>query len=451
MIQIAVLGYGTVGSGVVEVINRNQESINKKAGEEINIKYVLDLRDFPGDLVQEKIVHDYEVIANDPEIKIVVEVMGGTNPAYTFVKRALESGKSVCTSNKELVAKHGVELIRIAKEKNCNFLFEASCGGGIPIIRPLNCSLTADEVDEISGILNGTTNYILSKMTSEGSEFEDVLKNAQELGYAERNPAADIEGWDACRKIAILTAVATGKEVDYEKIPTEGITKITGLDSSYAACMGAAIKLFGTSINKDGKLYLRVVDYKTGTKKLDLREVYCGLDCQMLLYLFSLTRDADGRFTGAEPAGVLYLLADPAPETTTRGKAARSMEYKLDGLVRDEQKVFDAMDAEETGRYLPFSFRGGVPSPYQKEKRADKAKLSRIQLHLDDLVTRMGEQLYSGCIAAEPLVTGRSPCRWCDYGFICCHEDGIGERALDAPAKPFEPPENSDKKKEEDQ
>lgn len=180
MIQIAVLGYGTVGSGVVEVINRNQESINKKAGEEINIKYVLDLRDFPGDPVQEKIVHDYEVIANDPEIKIVVEVMGGTNPAYTFVKRALESGKSVCTSNKELVAKHGVELIRIAKEKNCNFLFEASCGGGIPIIRPLNCSLTADEVDEISGILNGTTNYILSKMTSDGSEFEDVLKNAQD-------------------------------------------------------------------------------------------------------------------------------------------------------------------------------------------------------------------------------------------------------------------------------
>ena len=158
-------------------------------------------------------------------------------------------------------------------------------------------------------------------------------------------------------------------------------------------------------------------------------------------------RDADGRFTGAEPAGELYLLAAPAPETPTRGKAARSMEYKLDGLVRDEQKVFDAMDAEETGRYLPFSFRNGVPSPYQKEKRADKAKLSRIQLHLVDLVTQMGEQLYGGCIAAEPLVTGRSPCRWCDYGFICCHEEGIGERALDAPAKPFEPEE----KKEEDQ
>ena len=258
MIQIAVLGYGTVGSGVVEVINRNQESINKKAGEEINIKYVLDLRDFPGDPVQEKIVHDYEVIANDPEIKIVVEVMGGTNPAYAFVKRALESGKSVCTSNKELVAKHGVELIQIAKEKNCNFLFEASCGGGIPIIRPLNSSLTADEIDEISGILNGTTNYILSKMTSDGSEFEDVLKNAQELGYAERNPAADVEGWDACRKIAILSSLAFGHHVDFEEIYTEGITNITSADIRYAKAFGATIKLLATSKRIGDKYYAMV-------------------------------------------------------------------------------------------------------------------------------------------------------------------------------------------------
>ena len=193
MVQIAVLGYGTVGSGVVEVINTNQEIVNKNAGDEINIKYVLDLRDFPGDPVQEKIVHDYEVIINDPEIKVVVEVMGGTNPAYTFVKRALESGKSVCTSNKELVAKHGTELLEIAREKNINFLFEASCGGGIPIIRPLNTSLTADDIDEISGILNGTTNYILSKMADDGADFDVVLKDAQEKGYAERNPAADIK------------------------------------------------------------------------------------------------------------------------------------------------------------------------------------------------------------------------------------------------------------------
>ena len=210
---------------------------------------------------------------------------------------------------------------------------------------------------------------------------------------------------------------------------------------------GRTVQLIGTVdradewVEEDGTRWVRVVDYKTGTKKLDLKEVYCGLDCQMLLYLFSLTRDPSGRFTGAEPAGVLYLLADPAPETTTREKAARSVEYQLDGLVRDEQKIFDAMDADETGRYLPFGYRNGAPSPYQKDKRADIAKLNRIRLHLDDLVTRMGEQLYGGQIAAEPLVvsTNRSPCAWCDYDFICCHETGIGERGLEAPAKPFEP------------
>lgn len=258
MIQIAVLGYGTVGSGVVEVINTNHESINKKAGEEINIKYVLDLRDFPGDPVQEKIVHDYEIIANDPEIRIVVEVMGGIEPAYTFVKRALESGKSVCTSNKELVAKHGVELLEIAKRNNINFLFEASCGGGIPIIRPLNSSLTADEIDEITGILNGTTNYILTKMTTDGSSFGEVLKDAQEKGYAERNPEADVEGYDACRKIAILSSLAFGRHVDFEDIYTEGITKITAEDIKYAKVLGASIKLLATSRKVGDQFYAMV-------------------------------------------------------------------------------------------------------------------------------------------------------------------------------------------------
>ena len=208
MINIAVLGYGTVGSGVVEVINKNHASINKRAGQEVNIKYVLDLRDFPGDPVEKVLVHDYNVIVNDPEVKIIVEVMGGIKPAYDFTKQALEAGKSVCTSNKELVAAHGAELLAIAKANNVNFLFEASVGGGIPIIRPLNQSLTADEITEITGILNGTTNYILSKMTDEGKSFEEVLKRAQEKGYAERNPEADVEGYDACRKIAILTSLA---------------------------------------------------------------------------------------------------------------------------------------------------------------------------------------------------------------------------------------------------
>ena len=258
MVQIAVLGYGTVGSGVVEVINTNQEIVNKNAGEEINIKYVLDLRDFPGDPVQEKIVHDYEVIINDPEIKVVVEVMGGTNPAYSFVKRALESGKSVCTSNKELVAKHGTELLAIAREKNVNFLFEASCGGGITIIRPLHTSLTADDIDEISGILNGTTNYILSKMADDGADFDVVLKDAQEKGYAERNPAADVEGWDACRKIAILSSVATGKFVDFEDVYTEGITEITATDIKYAKAWGASVKLLATSRKTADGIYAMV-------------------------------------------------------------------------------------------------------------------------------------------------------------------------------------------------
>lgn len=251
MVNIAVLGYGTVGSGVVEVINTNHESINKRAGQEINIKYVLDLRDFPGDPVQEVLVHDYEIIANDPEVDIVVEVMGGIEPAYTFVKRALESGKSVCTSNKALVAKHGPELMEIAKEKNINFLFEASCGGGIPIIRALNGSLTADEVDEITGILNGTTNYMMYKMATEGSDFDVVLKEAQQKGYAEADPTADVEGYDACRKIAILSSLAYGKFLNYEDVYTEGITKITAEDIAYAKEFDCVIKLLAVAHNTD--------------------------------------------------------------------------------------------------------------------------------------------------------------------------------------------------------
>ncbi|MDE5864300.1 MAG: homoserine dehydrogenase, partial [Lachnospiraceae bacterium] len=227
MVNIAVLGYGTVGSGVVEVINTNRNSIAKRAGKDICVKYVLDLRDFEGDPVQEILVHDYDTILTDKTVDIVVEVMGGIDPAYEFSKKALQAGKSVCTSNKELVAKHGAELLAIAKEKKVNYLFEASVGGGIPIIRPLNSSLTADEITEITGILNGTTNYILTEMSEKGADFDVVLKDAQDKGYAERNPEADVEGYDACRKIAILTSLVTGKQVDYEDIHTEGITKLT--------------------------------------------------------------------------------------------------------------------------------------------------------------------------------------------------------------------------------
>ncbi len=259
MINIGVLGYGTVGSGVVEILEKNGENIKKRTGgKRINVKYVLDIRDFPGEAIQEKIVHDYDVILNDPEVKIIVEVMGGVEPAYTYAKQALLNGKSVCTSNKELVAEHGPELLAISKEKNVNFLFEASVGGGIPIIRPLNQSLTADEIEEITGILNGTTNYVLSKMTKEGSDFHSVLKEAQDLGYAERDPSADINGHDSCRKIAILSSLAYGMHVDFEDIYTEGISNISDVDIKYAEEIGGSIKLLATSEKKGDKVLAMV-------------------------------------------------------------------------------------------------------------------------------------------------------------------------------------------------
>ena len=247
MINVSVLGYGTVGSGVVEILKENADLITKRAGEEIRVKSVLDLRDFPEDPVQDMIVHDFEEIKNDPDVQIVVETMGGVHPAYEFVKASLESGKSVSTSNKALVAAYGPELLEIAQEHNVNFLFEASVGGGIPIIRPLKISLAPDEILEISGILNGTTNYILTEMTNNGSAFDTVLKDAQDKGYAEKDPTADVEGYDACRKIAILTSLAYGKQLDFEDIYTEGITKITDRDICYAKKIGAKVKIFGSS------------------------------------------------------------------------------------------------------------------------------------------------------------------------------------------------------------
>ena len=245
--KVAVMGYGTIGSGVVEVLRINKDRIAERAGEPVEVKYVLDLREFPGDPMEDKIVHDYQVIANDPEVGIVVETMGGVEPAFTFVKAMLEAGKQVTTSNKALVAAKGAELIRIAREKNVNFQFEASVGGGIPIIRPLNCCLTADEIEEITGILNGTTNYMLTKMSEEGAEFEDVLKDAQAKGYAEKDPTADIEGHDPCRKIAILTSLVCGRQVDFEDIHCEGITKISATDIKYAKAMNRSIKLLASS------------------------------------------------------------------------------------------------------------------------------------------------------------------------------------------------------------
>ena len=261
MIKAAIFGYGTVGSGVYEVLTRNSAMIQGKLGDRIEVKYVLDLREFPGDPVEDVLVHDVNTILDDEEVSIICETMGGEKLAYDFTRRALELGKSVCTSNKELVEKHGAELLKIAQEHHCSYLFEASVGGGIPIIRPLCTSLAQEHIESITGILNGTTNYILSKMENEGADFETVLKRAQEKGYAEHNPEADVCGYDAGRKIAILTSLAYGKNVDFADLYVEGITQITRMDFAYAKKLGTTIKLFAKSQCIDGKYYAMVAPF----------------------------------------------------------------------------------------------------------------------------------------------------------------------------------------------
>ena len=259
MAKIAVLGYGVVGSGTVEVFYKNKENLEKKAGELLDIKYILDLRDFPDSPYVDKFTKDFNVILNDPEVTVVCEVIGGTKPAYDFVKNSLLAGKSVVTSNKELVAAKGAELLTIAKEKNVNFFFEASVGGGIPIIKPIHACLEANEIDEIAGILNGTTNFILTKMIRDGMGFEEALKIAQELGYAEHDPTADVEGIDACRKICILASLAFGRHVYPDNVHTEGITKVTLRDVEYMESWDAKIKLIGCARReKDGKISIGV-------------------------------------------------------------------------------------------------------------------------------------------------------------------------------------------------
>ncbi len=255
MKKVAVLGFGTVGSGVYEMLRVNKEKIKGVSGYEIQVKYVLDIRDFSDREDADIFVKDFNVILNDPEVEIVAEVIGGINPAYDFTRAALEKGKSVVTSNKELVAKKGSELLKIAKEHNVNYLFEASVGGGIPVIRPLHNCLAANEIAEVSGILNGTTNYILTEMLEKGKSFSDALSEAQEKGYAERNPSSDVDGIDASRKIAILMALVSDLMVDEERMHKEGISAIDGKDVLYAEALSGAIKLVGYGYLKDGRIY----------------------------------------------------------------------------------------------------------------------------------------------------------------------------------------------------
>jgi len=255
MIDVAIMGHGVVGSGVAEILYYHRDRVSKKAKNEINIKYILDLRDFEGLTYSDKFIKDFNIILNDPDIKVVVEVMGGCTFAYDYVKACLLAGKSVCTSNKELVAQKGAELLKIAYDMNVNFLFEASVGGGIPVLRPMAQCLTANEITEVTGILNGTTNFILTKMINENVSFEDALKTAQELGYAEKDPTADVEGFDACRKICILASLGFGKHVYPEQVKCEGIVDITLDDVEYADSFGSVIKLIGRTRRLDnGKI-----------------------------------------------------------------------------------------------------------------------------------------------------------------------------------------------------
>lgn len=328
--NVAVLGYGTIGSGVVEILDLNREVIKNRVGQEVDVKYVLDIREFPGSSIEDKLVHDFSVIENDADVQLVVETMGGVNPAYTFVKKCLEAGKHVSTSNKELVAKHGAELIKIAKEKNVNFLFGASVGGGIPIIRPLNEALTADIICEITGILNGTTNYILDKMENEGWSFEEALKDAQDKGYAEKHPEADVEGYDTCRKIAILTSLSYGKQVDFEDIYTEGITKITAEDIRYAKVMGRKIKLLGMSKKVGDDIYAMVcpmmlpISHPLGGVNGVFNAVFLNGNMVDDLMFY-------GRGAGKLPTASA-VVADVIQE-------ARNIDRNLDNIVWSEEKL----------------------------------------------------------------------------------------------------------------
>ena len=264
MVNVAILGFGTVGSGVAEVLTGHERSIARKADELVKLKYILDVRDFPNSPFAPLFVKDFSVIESDPDVDIVVETIGGATVALDFTRRALEAGKSVVTSNKELVATHGYELTQLAREKGVCYLFEASVGGGIPIIRPLSQCLAANEILEIYGILNGTTNYILTRMIRAGLSFEQALKEAQEKGYAERDPSADVEGHDACRKICILSAIAFGRHIYPDQVPTEGITKVTLADVDYADGAGKKIKLLGRAMKmEDGKICAYVAPHLT--------------------------------------------------------------------------------------------------------------------------------------------------------------------------------------------
>ena len=363
---VAVMGYGTVGSGVVEVITKNHDSIVKRSTQnEMEVKYILDLRDFPGDPHEDKMIKDFNIILNDDDVKVVVETMGGLHPAYEFVSSCLKAGKSVVTSNKELVAAKGYELLQYASENNVNFLFEASVGGGIPIIRPMAQCLAANEIDEIAGILNGTTNFILTMMIEKNMSFEDALKLAQDNGYAEKDPTADVEGHDACRKICILASLGFGKHVYPDSVYTEGITKITLDDVAYIGSYGGVIKLLGRAKKMDdGKIFAIVSPaiVKNGSQLASVSDVFNAI-------LVRGNATGDVVFYG-KGAGKLPTASAVVADVID---CARNL---------DRKKPFGWDDAEEN--YV-VDYKLAVSPLYIRAEVSDKAKA------LEDVVAVIGD------------------------------------------------------------
>lgn len=363
MVEIAIMGHGTVGSGVVEVLTRHEATITKRAKEEIRIKYILDLREFPESPLADRFTKSFDDIIGDPSIRIVVEVMGGLHPAYDYVKRCLEAGKSVVTSNKELVAAKGAELLRIARDQNVNFLFEASVGGGIPIIRPMSQCLAANDVVEVAGILNGTTNFILTKMINEQMPFEDALALAQKLGYAERNPAADIEGQDACRKICILASLAYGKHVYPYQIHTEGITNISLADVQYADAWGGVVKLIGeANLLPSGKLH--------------------SIVCPMFIPRDSQLANVDDVFNG------IMVRGDATGDVVFYGKGAGKLPT-ASAVVAD---VIDCVKHLKARKYL--FWEDGSPDYVADYLENEVALYVRVQAADPDAACREAEQLF---------------------------------------------------------
>jgi homoserine dehydrogenase len=376
---VAVMGYGTVGSGVVEVITKNHDSIVKRSTQnEVEVKYILDLRDFPGDPHEDKMIKDFNIILNDDDVKVVVETMGGLHPAYEFVSSCLKAGKSVVTSNKELVAAKGYELLQYASENNVNFLFEASVGGGIPIIRPMAQCLAANEIDEIAGILNGTTNFILTMMIEKNMSFEDALKLAQDNGYAEKDPTADVEGHDACRKICILASLGFGKHVYPDSVHTEGITKITLDDVAYIGSYGGVIKLLGRAKRMDdGKIFAVVSPaiVMNGSQLASVSDVFNAI-------LVRGNATGDVVFYG-KGAGKLPTASAVVADVID---CARNL---------DRKKPFGWDDAEEN--YV-VDYKSAVNPLYIRAEVADKAKA------LEDVVAEIGEVevlSFDGCKESE--------------------------------------------------